>query len=436
MNREPKIGRCAVLWIISRYGAPPLLAAAMLLVSGLFLASCGSGGFGCGDSGVGPCGPPLPGLDLNWSVAIADFNHDGFLDVVVNHSTGAVKPGFDAMYLHDSAPGTGFESAVQFNDSTAWSELTAVDLDGDGLPDLVSLNGWSFQISVFLNNPQNPGNFGQPTILDTQFANQVIVADLNGDGAPDLLVADNQLSLFLQNPAARGSFAAPIPLYTAGAAFVDAGDLNDDGLPDVVVGDQMGVEVLYRTGAVADLTFAPPVTVWTRSANPSYGGAVNQVKIVDLTGSGRSDLVLTDPGAPGAGAKLVIMAHDPLQPGAFLPAVTYPLPVDFIEAVNFVATDLNGDGYPDLVFGGLQTVTVYLQDPLHPGTFASPTTYAAPNGATYVAVADIDGDGRPDIVLSDGATTSEANGVITGPPGLMLQDPAQLGHFKAIQDLN
>ena len=431
MNDEARCGRSIGRAMIRNSGAPLLITAAVLL------SSCGGGGFGCGDTGLGPCGPNPSPIELNWGVAVADFNHDGLPDVVVNHSSGGGNPGYDAVYLHASMPATGFGPPLQITDGTFWSTLTAVDIDGDGLPDLVSLNGWNYQVSVFLNDPQNPGTFGPPTVLDTQIANQVIVADLNGDGAPDLLVADNQVSLFLQNPAARGTFAPPIALYPAGAGSVAAGDLNGDGIADVAVADAQGVEVLIRTGTASELTFAAPVNVWTRSANATYGGSANQVKIVDLKGDGLNDLALTDPGTAGGTPMLVILLQDQAHPGQFLPAVTYTLPDDNYEfgTDDFVTADLNGDGYPDLVFGGLQTVAVYLQDPSHPGSFEAPTIYTVPNGATYVAVADIDGDGRPDIVLSGGATTHAVNGVITSPPGLMLQDASQPGHFKSVQDL-
>jgi hypothetical protein len=52
-----------------------------------------------------------------------------------------------------------------------------------------------------------------------------------------------------------------------------------------------------------------------------------------------------------------------------------------------------------------------------------------------VAAHDINGDRRPDIVLSGAATDTEVNGVLAGPPGVRLQDPARAGTFLPIQNL-
>jgi hypothetical protein len=67
--------------------------------------------------------------------------------------------------------------------------------------------------------------------------------------------------------------------------------------------------------------------------------------------------------------------------------------------------DVDGDGRPDIVVGGLQTVTVLLQNhsPAAPGTYMAAVIYTAP-GANEIAVADINGDGKPDIVVSNGVT--------------------------------
>ena len=63
-----------------------------------------------------------------------------------------------------------------------------------------------------------------PLVLSSPGASQVAIADMNGDGLPDLISADYNVSLFLQT--SPGTFAAPIPLYTGGANWVAVGDLQ------------------------------------------------------------------------------------------------------------------------------------------------------------------------------------------------------------------
>jgi len=103
---------------------------------------------------------------------------------------------------------------------------------------------------------------------------------------------------------------------------------------------------------------------------------------------------------------------------------------------SIVVTDVDGDGRPDIVIGGQQTVTVLLQNhaPAAPGTFMDATVYTAP-GAFEIAVADVNGDGKPDIVVSNGVTNPVVNGVATTHPGVLLQSATSPGTFAALQDL-
>jgi len=101
-----------------------------------------------------------------------------------------------------------------------------------------------------------------------------------------------------------------------------------------------------------------------------------------------------------------------------------------------VVKDVDGDGRPDIVIGGQQTVTVLLQTraPAAPGTFMAATVYPAP-GAYEIAVADVNGDGKPDIVVSSGVTHTIVNRVTTMNPGVLLQSAGSPGAFGALQDL-
>ena len=74
-----------------------------------------------------------------------------------------------------------------------------------------------------------------------------------------------------------------------------------------------------------------------------------------------------------------------------------------------------------------------LHDPANnAGKFLPATIYPA-EGANVIAVADINGDGKPDIVVSNGVTFPMQGGVVTTHPGVLLQGAA--GTFGALQDL-
>jgi hypothetical protein len=80
-------------------------------------------------------------------------------------------------------------------------------------------------------------------------------------------------------------------------------------------------------------------------------------------------------------------------------------------------------------------LAVLLQDPTHPGAFPTATTYAAPLGANALAVADINGDGLPDIVTESGISSSVVNYLLRTPPGVLYQDPSHPGSFLPLENL-
>ena len=199
--------------------------------------------------------------------------------------------------------------------------------------------------------------------------------------------------------------------------------------------DAVGVKVLLHTGAASATTYAAPVSVFTQTANAYVTGA-NLIAIADVNGDGANDLVITDPGPAGGMTPTVnILLQNKASPGTFLAPVSYPIAAQDLPQ-SIVVKDVDGDGRPDIVIGGQQTVTVLLQNhaPAAPGTYMSATVYAAA-GANEIAVADINGDGKPDIVVSNGVTNPTVNGVVTTNPGVLLQSNTSPGSFGALQNL-
>jgi hypothetical protein len=144
--------------------------------------------------------------------------------------------------------------------------------------------------------------------------------------------------------------------------------------------------------------------------------------------------VITDPGPTGGTAPTVnVLLQNPASHGSFLAPVSYPLTATDLPQ-SIVVTDLQGGGKLDIVIGAKQSVIVLLHDPANPGKFLPATVYAAP-GANEIAIADINGDGKPDIVVSTGVTHSMQSGVATTNPGVLLQSSTTPGTFGMLEDL-
>jgi len=396
-----------------------------LVLACALLASCddGHGCFGCGN---------ITPREFSSGVVSADFNGDGFADVIALSTVQPPVSGSPSnikAYL-STAAGV-FATSVFTADGFNPLYLAAADLNGDGLPDVVSASFDDGALNVFFNNKTSPGTFNPALSLNSPGASQVAIADMNGDGLPDLVSADFNVSLFVQTSA--GTFAAPVSLYTGGANWVALGDLNGDGAADVALTDNVGVKVLMHTGAASATTYAAPVTVFTQSPNSNVAGA-NIIAIADVNGDGLNDLIITDPGPTGGMSPAVyVLLQDPANHGSFPTSVGYAIATQDLPQ-SILVRDLEGSGKLDIVIGGGNSVTVLLHDPANPGKFLPANIYPAA-GANEIAIADINGDGKLDIVVSNGITFPMQGGVATTHPGVLLQSATTPGTFGPLQDL-
>jgi FG-GAP-like repeat len=408
----------------SRLSGVWLRACAVLVTVPLF-ASCDDNNW-CGN-----CYTPTSPSEASYGLVAGNFTQNGHTSVIATSTVYYYpqdNPGNLKIYRSTGA-GT-FGTPVLTPDGDDPLYLASADLTGAGPLDVVSASYDDGTLTVFYNSAQTPGTFGAPVILSSPGASQVAIGDMNNDGLQDLVSADFKVSLFVQT--APGTFASPVSLYPGGANWVAVGDLNNDGIPDVALTDSVGVKVLLHTGAAASLTYAAPVAVFTQSVNPGITGA-NLIAIADVNGDGLNDLVITDPGPVGSPPTVNILLQNKSAPGTFLAPVSYALSGTSIPQ-SIVVADVNGDGHPDIVIGGSTVVNVLLNNASTPGTFLAAASYATTN-ATQVAIADVNGDGLVDIVVPVGVSHPLVSGVYTNNPGVLLQVAGSPGKFAAEQDL-
>ena len=341
------------------------------------------------------------------SVAVADLNGDGRPDIVAaNNSSANVS-----VLLNTTPPGAASPSFSAKTDFGVASGLTAValgDLNGDGRPDIVVASQSTAAVSVLLNTTP-PGaaapSFSATTDLGGEDSLGVALADLNGDGRPDIVAthfATNSVSVLL-NTTPPGAAA---PTFSTSTAFavgslpqsVALADLNGDGRPDMVVASQNAnaVSVLLNTTP-------PGATSPSFSANTSFGVGQSPfgVALADLNGDGRLDVVTANRDSGDASVRLNTTPPGPGTP-SFAATVGFPAGAN---SVGVALADLNGDGKPDVVVANVLSsfVSTFLNitatGALTP-SFSARTEVSLASGSTSVALPDVNGDGKPDIVAT------------------------------------
>ena len=366
---------------------------------------------------------------------IGDFNGDGKLDVV-----GLGNPA-QLQVLFGNGDGTFYAGPVQVLPSGTLSGdyFPGGDLKGDGKTDLVITNGGAVQVLT----SNGDGTFTGTRIYN--IANQynesisesftVTVADFNGDGKLDV-AASNTLLLGNGDGTLQGD---PIVFGQGGQAVT--GDFNNDGFPDIAVvtsgggGSSANVQILLndgKAGFTAGQTFQIPTGVFTAFSLAAAG---------DVNGDGKIDLVGYTYSNKTSGDVLVLLGNGD---GSFGPPASFPgVAEEFVK--GFALADLNGDGKPDIMIvttgqsSSNNTFSVLLNN--GDGTFAPAVNYFAADVDGNVVAADLNKDGKIDVAVgtdTHGIALLLGNGDGTFQPATFIIDtaftnsPPQL----AVADLN
>jgi hypothetical protein len=241
---------------------------------------------------------------------------------------------------------------------------------------------------------------------------RTVIADLDGDGKPDLAVADigaHGIS-FYRNIGVAGSlteasFAPRVFIPTAAVAEspweIVAADVDGDGKLDLLEANRGNNTVsilrnISTPGSLGTNSFAPPVDLV--AGNLPVGVAVR-----DVDGDGKADVMAANLISANVAVFKNLGTAGSLDPGDFAEPVFYPVEAG---AHSLVVADLDGDAKPDIATANHVANSVsILRNTVFPGvidaaSFAPQFALAAPEYALHVTAADLDGDGKRDLLVS------------------------------------
>ncbi len=367
-------------------------------------------------------------LDLATGVSTGDINLDGKPDfAIVNYDTMSVF--LNTTTLGSSTPSFSSRFDFAIEDGSPMG-IIITDMNCDGKPDVITSNINTNTLSVFLN-VTSPGS-SVPVFLSRadfgtlQIPENLAVADLNGDGKPDMLTANSgsdSISIFIN----RTGVGITPASYTNTDFSMQSGstpmsvisqDFNGDGKPDLASGDYNNKEVSVFVNTTTPGSITP---TYSAAQNFSTGaGSPPALASGDFNLDGKNDLAVIN-AEPGGGYIAVFL--NTTAPGAS--SVSFSAHTDFPMANGprvVEVGDINGDGKPDLIAtNGLDNSAAVFLNTTTPGasvpSFSARTDFSTGNEPQEICLADFNGDGKIDFATSNGISNNVSVFFSTTTPG-------------------
>ena len=366
------------------------------------------------------------GGDYFYDLSLVDIDNDGKPDVSASQFN---TPNISVL-KNNSTPGSvAFPPYVDIGVAQHLRTSTYVDMDGDGKKDIAGVNFGFASFSV-RRNTSSIGliSFGLKTDYGTIPTPWYITGnDLDGDGKPDLVVVSTDenysrlVSVYRSTTIGNNISFATRKDYVAAGVPVKASivDIDGDLKPDIVAAHGAGVTIFRNTSTIGSINFATGVTI-------SFPSGSNTMCTGDVDGDGMIDIV----GAGYVSQSLSILRNTSTTGNISFAA-------SFLYVTNFHVTaaamgDLDGDSRPEIVLTSQDSnsVSIYknLSSPGNINLSQKMEFATAPNPSSSLDIGDIDGDGKNDIVVgcsrypsgSEYTVTILKNAVPVGPTQIQL----------------
>lgn len=362
---------------------------------------------------------------LPYSSIAADLDNDGKSDIVsVNRDANSIS------VLRNTTVGKAISFATKTDYSTGGVQpqwAASGDLDGDGLTDIVVTNYGNSSISIFRNtSAASTISFAPAIIISTMIASQqsypenITIRDIDGDGKPDIIIVQRSAgtSTFFRNTSTGStlSFAPMVNINMSsgsGAARLATGDFDGNGKIDLMTSEPLSN--ITNTSIPGAIAFTGYIT-YNQTTGAGYG-----IASLDVNSDGKTDILHLDK----YNSPVAFMAY---RNNSYFGTQLFAYEGEYGSINGGLHThagisDMNGDGRPDVVLAygnGVQGASIFRNRTGITGidtfSFAAHITYPY-TSSNSIAVADLDNDGKAEIIITNGLqnTLSIARNLVGEP---------------------
>ena len=342
---------------------------------------------------------------LPTALVVIEVNNDNKTDIIVanqeSNSVGVLYNYYNKMFYAQQAYGlTG----------TQPQSLSVVDFNGDDRLDIVvACSGESF-ISIFLNDgPWDFGNRGITYAMKYKsHSSGVAVVDVNDDNKPDIIVTNpgiNNIDIIFNRDINSSPLKDAIQLESGtGPTSPLVIDINEDNTPDIIfanyIGNSVGILFNFGNGTFHSLTTYPT----------GFGSKPKYLFVADVNEDNKLDIIVANSLANNIG--IFFNSGN----GTFLPQQTYSTGNNSNPSCVSVI-DLNNDKKPEIIVVNTNHNTIGIFTNCGNGTFILEDLYSTglDSNPQFASVADVNGDGKLDIIVANSHTKSK-----NGNVGVML----------------
>ncbi|RZK55243.1 MAG: T9SS type A sorting domain-containing protein, partial [Hymenobacter sp.] len=295
--------------------------------------------------------------------------------------------------------------------------LAVADVNADGKADVITANYGTNSVGVLLGT--GTGTFAAAVAYSTGAGSQpygLAVADVNGDSRPDIITANSATSsigVLLNN--GTGTFAAMVsyPTGTATPVKVAVGDVNNDGKADIVA--------CLNFNSAVGLLLGNGTGTFQALSTIALTYKPNNLALADLNADSKLDIVTSSDNNSGYATVQLGNGN-----GTFATATSYASSSNsFTNSVT--VADVSGDGKPDIITANPGNYTAGVLKNNGTGTFAAVQSFlAGPSGSMPydVAAVDVSGDGKPDLLMANVSTNTVS--VLLNTATFLATQPAAL----------